>query len=352
MFLPAIVTIFTIILICISCLALIVIIPVKNGITLRMEGDRTLASDNVIGFIAAKRASSFRKDIKLGHAFHLFTDARGARVNSARQNTFDKVTIMTIGCSMSWGQGVENEATYTAILGQRLDVPVANFAMGGYGTLQSLLMLERNLDLAPKIIIYGVIEDHMRRNLSPCAPAYLPFCMATPYVDFDSEEKPYIHAPHMEFPIEMTQQFLEDVVFNSLVVNDILWGAKIIWLKYAQKKLLSYPRTQEAKQKSMTFLMRKMSESAKKINAILIVVYMPRLERGAAKPAPSELMSSLTKDTVFVDLSSVIKSYYNNPENPDLELKNDGHPNQLAHRLIANELEKLIRSKYSDRLVR
>lgn len=319
-----------------------IILTFKKNIDLKIEGDRTIADDDIIGFTAAKGSSAFRKHIRRGLSYHLFTDERGARVNSSGLSTANKVTLMTIGCSFSWGHGMENEETFTEILGRRLGIPVANFAMGSYGTLQSLQMLERNVDLTPKIIIYGFIEDAIRRSLSPCAPTYAPFCLSVSSVAFDPQGNPYIHAPNMEFSANVAQRFFEEVLWDHSVINDIVWGAKITWFRLTSKSMFTYSNTEESRLKCMNFLMKKMEGIAKSINAVLIVVYIPYLNKGNTNSAPLELLNALSKNTIFVDLSSVVKDYYNNPENPDLRFKLDSHPNQLAHKLIANEIEKVI----------
>jgi len=49
----------------------------------------------------------------------------------------------------------------------------ANLALAAYGTTQSLQVLRRNLNLKPKLVIYTLISDHLRRNVSSCAPSFL-----------------------------------------------------------------------------------------------------------------------------------------------------------------------------------
>jgi hypothetical protein len=84
-------------------------ISLRHKIDLKIEGDRILADDDIIGFAAAPGASSLRKHMRTGLAYHLFTEARGGRVNSPREIAPDKVAIMTLGCSFSLGHGLENE---------------------------------------------------------------------------------------------------------------------------------------------------------------------------------------------------------------------------------------------------
>ena len=82
---------------------------------------------------------------------------------------------------------MENEDTYTARLAERWNVPAANLAFSAYGTVQSLQMLQRSLDLRPRVVVYGFIADHMKRNISPCAPAYGPLCLPFSYVGIDEQ---------------------------------------------------------------------------------------------------------------------------------------------------------------------
>ena len=123
-----------------------VIRPYKHA-TWLFHGDWMTVDDAVIGYAAAKQASSVRERTDGTVRFQVFTDERGARITEKGQETPEKVTILTVGGSFVWGQGVENQETFTALLGQRFGVPVANFAYAGYGTLHALQMMERHIDL-------------------------------------------------------------------------------------------------------------------------------------------------------------------------------------------------------------
>jgi hypothetical protein len=338
-------TVVTIIILIISGYFIYIISPVKKNCDLRLKGDPTITDDNIIGFTATKNASSFRQHLYSGLSYHLFTDQRGARVNSKDISTANKVSLMTIGGSFSWGHGMENEDTFTEILGRKFGIPVANFAMGSYGTLQSLQMLERNLDLTPKVVVYGFIGDAIRRSLSPCAPTYAPLCLSVSSVAFDSQGNPYIKAPNMKFSANLTMKFSEDVLFDHSVFNDIAWGAKITWFRYTSRNIFTYSNTKESHRKCINFLMKRMEGLAKTINAVLVIVHIPYLDRGNTNSPPVELINSLSNSIIFIDLSPIVKDYYNNPKNPDLRFRSDSHPNQLAHKLIANEIEKVIVSK-------
>ena len=75
-------------------------------------------------------------------------------------------------------------------------MPVANGAVSSYGTVSSHRALMRFKDLKPKVVIYGVIGDHLRRNLDPCAPSFHPPCLSVPHVVVDEEGALAVAGPH------------------------------------------------------------------------------------------------------------------------------------------------------------
>jgi hypothetical protein len=74
------------------------------------------------------------------------------------------------GCSFTLGFGVRDHETYAWGLNARFpDVRFENHAVAGYGTVQSLRLLERRLrerGSAPDLVVYGFIGDHGRRNVA------------------------------------------------------------------------------------------------------------------------------------------------------------------------------------------
>ena len=102
---------------------------------------------------------------------------------------------MTVGDSFTWAYALANQDSYAARLGRELGASVANFALASYGTTQSLQVLERNLDLRPRLVVYGIIAHHFERNVWPCAPSYYEFCLDVSHVSWDDADQPYIALP-------------------------------------------------------------------------------------------------------------------------------------------------------------
>lgn len=314
----------------------------------RIEGDWPRQADKIMGFTSAKNASTMRRHIKMGWSYHLFTDQRGARVNNRGKQTPGTVDIMTVGGSFSWGLGMENEKTFTEILSRKFDVSVANFAYGSYGTVQSLQLLERNSDLKPKIVIYGFINDHIRRNMSPCAPSYAPFCVPVSYMDFDNLGNPYIHVPPGRYSPKKGRLFYEEILFDDKFgIEDIIWGGRIILSKFGRIYKVNFLNLKNSNiksphKKSMKYLMSRMIEIVKRIDATLVVMHIPYLHKGRTNRPPLELLNALTGDVLFIDLSQAVIQYYSDAKNPPL-LFSDGHPNEIAHELMSQEIFNVLK---------
>ena len=128
-----------------------------------MQGDPLALPDPAIGLRPPPDAATLREHPRSGLAYHVFTDRRRARVNAPGEQTPERVELLTLGGSCAWGHGLENEATFTQRLGERLGAPAANLAFAGFGTVQALQLLEENADLGPRVVVYAFLEDHLRR---------------------------------------------------------------------------------------------------------------------------------------------------------------------------------------------
>ena len=320
----------------------------KAKIDLRVEGDWHKEADEVLGYAATRNSSTFRHHVRSGLKYHIFVDSIGARVNTRGQLTSNKISILTVGGSFSRGHGIENDKTFSEILGREFNVPVANFAYGGYGTVQSLLMLERQSNLEPKVIIYGFITHHLERNLSPCAPSNVPYCVGVPYIAFDEKNGPYIHSPVTDYSSKLGKEYIQALAHgDEFELGDIIWGARAVLSKIKRNTIWDHSFDKTSRQKSMAYLMKKMIQGARRINSRLVVVYIPRMEKGNTKPPPTELIEHLSQDTIFVDMSEPIIEHYSNKDNALLRFERDRHPNHLAHELIAREVSRALRTEVS-----
>jgi hypothetical protein len=320
----------------------------------RIEGDWMMAEDPEIGYVAAKNASSLRRLLAVlpggAHGFadpyHVYTDARGARVNERGEQTPSRVDLLTVGCSFSWGHGLENESTFTEQLKRRLGVSGANLALASYSGLHALQMLKRNLDLKPKVIVYGYMDQHLKRNLRPCAPSNAPFCLPQAYVSFDEQDKPYIHPPHTEYDSEaLNREYYADVLTSDarLSSRDVLWEIRRDFFRLTHRRELATFDDPPHQVLAMDFVLQGMLEAARSVSAKLVVVYIPIFP---GEPPPRALLGALKGiDLNLVDLHPRFRKWSPDSKHPTLSLSlADGHPNATAHELIAEELLAVIPS--------
>jgi hypothetical protein len=100
----------------------------------------------------------------------LYFDEHGFRVQSATsQIDFSKPRLLFIGGSVTFGHGLNYEETFASKIGQLLNdqFEVVNLGVQGYGTDQTLIKLQKYINLIkPSIIVYTFIPDHLNRNVN------------------------------------------------------------------------------------------------------------------------------------------------------------------------------------------
>lgn len=306
-------------------------------IPLASEGDRLLVFDPEIG--ATANPSSHARRIypavadRQPFAFDIYTDDRGARVDGPGQRSPGQVDVLTIGDSFTWGYALANEETYARRLARELGTNVSNFAMAAYGTTQSLQILQRNGDLAPKLVVYGIIAHHFERNVSACLPSYYPFCFNASHVTWNEAGEPQIGRPESNgvrrFQRHLAGDFTNPVTWLSHGV-DVIRGR----IEYG-RAAYSTP-SDEKKEEALAFLLREMNRSAEEMGAELLVVYLPTNYYSAPEALPR-----VVGDIRLLDLTEAFQREKANGAN--LYIVGDGHPNQAAHELISQEIAKYVR---------
>ena len=98
--------------------------------------------------------------------FQISFEKDGQRKTGKNNGSVDG-EILVIGGSFAQGWGVNDEDTFSSKLQKKhTNFKVYNFGQGGYGSIQSLLLLEEQIPKmkSPKLVIYGFIEHHEYRN--------------------------------------------------------------------------------------------------------------------------------------------------------------------------------------------
>lgn len=94
----------------------------------------------------------------------------GRRDAGAKEEGTDEGELVILGGSFTLGLAISDEETYPWKLQTRFPpLKVMNYGTDGYGSYQSLLVLERELPLlrSPAIVLYGFFQHHEERNVAP-----------------------------------------------------------------------------------------------------------------------------------------------------------------------------------------
>ena len=307
------------------------------GIAMSSEGDALVIFDPEIGVIPNPNSHNRRiypaiKDRK-AFAFDVYTNDRGARVDGAGERSPARVDILAVGDSFTWGYHLENPQTYANMLGRELKATVSNLAMASYGTTQSLQILRRNRDLAPKLIVYGMIAHHFERNVMPCAPSYYPFCLDVSHIASDEQGQPMIAAPWSNGVRRLQQQLSGDYYSP---VGWLTHGIDVIRGRVEFARATFDEADEARKDRAMSFLLREMERTAAEIGAQLLVVYLPTNYWG-----PPAGLARVIGNIRLLDLTG---SFQRNKEagGPDPYIVGDGHPSAAGNALIAAEIAKYI----------
>ena len=310
-------------------------------------GDSFIEEDPEIGFHQ-------RANITMRHTvppvFTVYTDTLGLRVDRQGLKAPSSVDVLAIGCSFTWGDGVEDAATYIKVLGRKKHVSVGNAALASFGTTAALLSLNRFEHLRPKVVIYGFIEDHIARSLEPCAPSVSPYCRSVAFIDFGEDGEPFIRKPAFT---SSEYSYLQSLVSHKdFDYTDVYWKFRRTLLRLTRNDSRSINEqfrrnfTPQRREQALRFLIDQLVAKTRSMDAKLIIVYLPLVTE--IHPPPQELHKALEKhldqgNVFFVDITPAILGA---TEKQGLErLKAggvDAHPSEAAHEVIAETIAQVL----------
>lgn len=126
--------------------------------------------DAVLGWKNRQGAYHVRSHGADGKEFKVTFLACGARATEEHKNQGDeRPKFIIVGGSFTQGWRISDEETFPWKLQQQFpSLNVLNYGTGGYGTYQSLLLLERVLQASGKVkaVLYGYTQWHEERNVA------------------------------------------------------------------------------------------------------------------------------------------------------------------------------------------
>ncbi|MCH2172637.1 hypothetical protein MK489_17820 [Myxococcota bacterium] len=309
------------------------------------RGDPLVVPNASRGFARPASARTEISQPAAGLAYTVFTDSRGLRANGPGQVAPSQVDVLVIGGSFSAGHGFANPQTFTEHLGRDLDAEVANAALSSYGTVASLATLRDLSDLRPRIVVYGLIADHLRRNLDPCAPSFQAPCLPVPHVTFSDDQQPQLVKPNEEISrrafafSESLRQQRED----PTLLGTIQLGLEALGHRLTRRLSGGPPAYSEAlRERALLFTLRKLARRTERAGAQLVVLNLPHMDAPHAGSRGAWLREALP-GLIVVDFAEYVRTHLDIHSLPSMILSaDDRHPNAYAHELIARALSETI----------
>lgn len=216
--------------------------------------------------------------------------------------------LVFLGCSFTLGWAVGDDETFAwRVQSLRPDLAVENHGVGGYGTTQSLLLLEELLGQGarPALVLYGDI-GHERRNVA--APSWLlalrsnQAAVATPYATLDAAGGLARHPPEG---------------YPALPLDTRLAAVTLLEDALARRR----PYADAGDPHRVTeLLVQEMADRAGRaeVGFSLVILSLPEEERAA------RLAFARAHGIDVIDCHLTI--------GPELMVPGEGHPNAEAHR--------------------
>jgi hypothetical protein len=124
--------------------------------------------DSILGWRNKEGVYTVPPYVRGGEAIHVTFLEHGRRATGPRNHDAKKEVVI-LGDSFTQGWAISDAETYSWKLQQRYpSLKFYNYGTGGYGTYQSLLVLERELPRleSPALVIYGFFSHNEVRNVA------------------------------------------------------------------------------------------------------------------------------------------------------------------------------------------
>jgi len=234
-------------------------------------------------------------------------------------------SIAIVGGSFTEGFAISDQETFAWKLQEQFpSMRVRNYGHGGYGTYQSLLLLEQVLAQTPppRMALYGFYEGHEIRNVATVEWLEMLSMMArrhstisVPYATLDHEGAVLRHRP-ASYPLWPLRE-------RSAAIN---------FLQHAYARLTAWHRTSQRAAVTEQLLLE-MSRACKARGTDLVVVYL--FMNAENKARYSRLLED--NDVAFVDCTR--------PLLPAFQVPGDGHPNGRLNTIWAECIAAAIRGR-------
>ena len=291
----------------------------------------------------------------LNQQYYIKTHSLGYRIPRKADAHFAQPGgLLAVGCSFTFGDGVEAEQTFTHIAARSLGLPAYNYGVCSYSYASSILQIEDLEDrgilarLSPSIVVLGSGSWLMGRSVSPFYPT-AEIQLAYPYLDKTDERveiaypsefisvrhavgfatsKAYFEGRSRDVPLDLRKRIL--------LLDTI---PRVLWTRVKQR----YFKNQMTTAELYAFVLKRLSRVTDRIGARLVIINMP----GALRE--TEIEEGLVRAVDECQCATLVDGYRALTQFNALQAQLF-HPDRTAHAVYARALIDSIRSGESDRI--
>lgn len=314
-------------------------------------------ADALLGFKPVPNARGFHT-FPVGEDIPMKYDENGFRVPLSYDHSASfskKPRILFLGCSFTYGDACTAEETFPFLVEKILDGYTINAGVCSYGLSQMFILAQSLIPkYKPDIVVFQHSPWLAERALSQYAPVYSSV-MPTPYFDKHNRIVPPLFTSNIfNYPMDHfkeTQKSFPDyfsffsVCFPLYVQDDFKMARSNIG------QLLSlFPKPNKDEQSTERFVIHHVHEICKQNNCKLILLDLltPYLKQGNYTVDKNENIPEANADSCLhanlVAGESYEKKYNHYAWNGKDSVLTDTHPNRAAHKIIADEIVRVINS--------
>jgi hypothetical protein len=260
-----------------------------------------------------------------GHAIQFTLLEDGQRRTGVNSTIDGKEGFVFIGDSLTQGWAISDDETFAWKLQERFPIyKVLNYGTAGYGTYQSLLLLEQKLPrlTRPKFVLYGFMDHHEVRNcaagewLQALASHARRGQVAVPFASVDAQSNSLVrYSPDHYVSWPFRQSFALVKVLESAYMK-----GKTISRCYRKRSLTEQ-------------ILRQMKKTSETYGSTLVVVLL-RMKNNTK----AHYVNFLTRNNV-----RVFDCVYKISDSEKMKVPGEGHPNGRMNTLWAECISDMLK---------
>lgn len=278
----------------------------------------------------------------------VFTGGNSLRRGAKDDTINNGQAMLFLGCSFTFGDLCAYEDTWPYLVAGSTNSKLINAGVGGYGFGQMLISCEKKIGAyKPAILVFENTDWLIERSQSPFMSVY-PFTISVPYFAKSGDSIRLVKPLHKNPVLSLlnsntfyeTPASIRDYLAFLRLVAPVILGDDVFKITYLFEKITGQiPTPEKDKAKIAQFVFNQVGSLCRQSKAQLIFMgvnsqsYKPGF---AVKYVDAEKYLTQNLDA-GTDYSKAYAHWYGNPP-----VCFDKHPNELAHKRMAEALLKQI----------